>query len=233
MCGVMGIAVMPGKKFPVDLLTRMAHEAQIRGQHATGAAWLRGDGLLDNNSLAVPAAFFPFELIKGDTTAAIVHTRYSTSDLGHNQPMLNFGVDHLTTSALIHNGVVSQASPEQWEEKFGVRCDGRNDSEILAKLYQAGVHPLTLRDTSQACLLLDATDNTFRFWRNEQRPLYCTITKEYIAVASTKDILIRSGALPRGFGAKECFPCAEYKVDLNSFTLYHEQIRLPDEDLQN
>lgn len=234
MCGLIGIVANKGSKFPSKLLTRMAKEAQIRGQHATGAAWMRHQKIYDN-SLSTPAEFFPFDLIHEDTSAAIVHTRYSTSDLSHNQPMLNVNINENWTieSALIHNGVVSQAPPEQWESEFGVHCGGRNDSEILAKLYDKGEHPLLLRDTSQACLLLDAKDNTLRFWRNEQRPLYVTINEDYIAVASTKDILYRSGALKRGFEAKPCYPCSEYKVDLNTFTLSHEQIRLPVEDLQN
>jgi glutamine phosphoribosylpyrophosphate amidotransferase len=238
MCGVIGLINLNyDRSFPTELLRAMANEAQIRGQHATGAAVLHDNNFLDHNVLSVPASVFPLEhLAYGyNVRAAIVHCRYSTSDLSYNQPMVAINLANYETDiALIHNGVVSQADPSTWNDTYGIECTTKNDSEILLRVYEQERHPLNIVPSSQACIVLDAIDETVSFWRNEQRPLYYVYAENYIAVASTKDILLRSGAgLPSQI--KECQPCANYSVSLEEkpLRLSLTQIRLPDNDLQH
>jgi glutamine phosphoribosylpyrophosphate amidotransferase len=239
MCGVIGLVNKNfSKSFPTELLRSMANEAQIRGQHATGAAVIHDNGYIAHNILSVPASVFPVEEIAYgyNTRAAIVHCRYSTSDLSYNQPMIAMDRDNFQAEiALIHNGVVSQADPSAWKETYGVDCYGRNDSEILLRLFERGDHPLHVVPSSQACIAINAIEHEFCFWRNEQRPLYYAITDDYIAVASTRDILLRSGA-GTDDNIFDCEPCVDYSVILkesdNPLRLHTTGVRIPTDDLQ-
>lgn len=231
MCGVIGLVnTNPNKSFPTELLRRMANEAQIRGQHATGIATLDDRNYMEVGKVAIPASEYKFEhmIIPYNTRAVIIHCRYSTSDLAFNQPMETEGL------ALIHNGVVSQADPSEWKKLFGVECETRNDSEILLRLIEQGYHPLDVQPSSQACILLDAIARKLFFWRNEERPLYYTINSDYLAVASTRDILLRSAAATDD-DIWQCEPCVDYSVDLlldTPFALHTRSIRIASDDLQ-
>jgi glutamine phosphoribosylpyrophosphate amidotransferase len=233
MCGLVGYAVKDPKDFDLDLLIRMSLEAQIRGQHACGIAIITHDGYL--NVWQHP---FPIDQVNWDEfedfkiRAAIVHTRYSTSDLHFNQPNYTTDSAGIPETALIHNGVVTQSDPKRWFNMFGVNCATKNDSEILAHLYAGGVrHPLSIQPSSQACVVLDNRDSSIRFWRNEERPLYYFFDEHRLVVASTWDILLRSNAC-YGHSAMKCNPCVEYALSLDTFRLPASRIREPKEDLQ-
>lgn len=225
MCGLVGIVNKENGKFPVDLLRSLMIEAQIRGQHATGIAYSDGMGLLKVHIEPNPAG--QFEVPDGlyDATMAIVHTRYSTSDLQYNQPNFDCGI------ALIHNGVVTQSEPDTWKDEFGVNCGTKNDSEILLRKMIGGVHPLTLENTSQACIAIDASLRKFSFWRNEQRPLYYVNNDDFLVVASTKDILKRAGLGVYEIHQCECCVDYTYRYPISN-SLTKTKIRLSQEDLQ-
>jgi glutamine phosphoribosylpyrophosphate amidotransferase len=236
MCGLVGLAARNRKEFDFDLLIKMALEAQIRGQHATGIAFLQTDGCMGHAKFPLPASDVDWSLFRNlPILAAIVHTRYSTSDLQFNQPNMIDDTEGKYQVALIHNGVVSQADPSTWETLFGVKCKTRNDSEILAQLYAEGVrHPLEVEPSSQACIVLDRRNGTVRWWRNEERPLYFSSAKNRLVIGSTKDILIRSGAEHEG-SREPCYPCVEYTFNLSSnspSTINYRTIREPKADLQ-
>lgn len=230
MCGLIGIVNKENGKFPVDLLRSLMLEARIRGQHATGIAYRvdhQGRPELKVHIEPRPVNEFVLPDDIYDADAVILHTRYSTSDLQWNQP--NYAKD----SALIHNGVVTQADPSTWKEEFGVDCKTRNDSEILLHMMLGNVrgkHPLDLVNTSQACIYLDAGYGKMMFWRNEQRPLYYVDGPDFLVVASTKDIMVRAG-IPSNL-VWSCKPCVEYQVDIKSGSLTNGQVRIPNEDLQ-
>lgn len=230
MCGLVGIAVREhGVKFPVDLFKELMEEARIRGQHATGIGWATAFGSHVEKQ-AVPHDKFVYPMGFDQSVVAIGHLRYSTSDLEFNQP--NFGNE----MTLVHNGVVSQEPPETWEETFGVKCQTRNDSEILLQLMEQNrMHPLHLVNTSQACIAIqadgsDPREHILMFWRNEQRPLYYyNGHPDYIVVASTADIIKRvMNVFPTA-----CIPCDTYSYVVGDGLLYHTQVRKPLEDLQN
>lgn len=220
MCGIVGVKQPDGSTFPVLAFSKLMEQASIRGVHATGVSYSLDCRLVTRKE---PVPWDRFELPQAQmvlSTGAIGHLRYSTSDLDYNQP------NHVGGLSLVHNGVVSQADPSTWEELFGVQCETRNDSEILARMMLDGRHPLTLVDSSQACIAID-DKGTIRFWRNEYRPLYFSFFAGALVVASTSDIIRRALPLTE---VVRCDPCVEYTWDGKLLTSV--QIREPMEDMQ-
>lgn len=225
MCGLIAVVNKENGKFPADMFKSVVYQAQIRGQHATGLAFDNADELVVMIK-ALPATNVDMPIELYDAKMAMCHTRYSTSNLLWNQP------NYTEHTALIHNGVVTQADPEKWEELFGVECATGNDSEILLRLMEQGRHPLHLENTSQACVYMDVAKGQLKFWRNEQRPLYYLENNDFLLVASTVDIIHRLG-INRSFDyVHRCEPCVEYTYDINKKSLSQEQVRIPSEDLQ-
>src|SRR5690606_27463593 len=204
MCGLVGIVMkQTGKQFPVSHFVALMNEARIRGQHATGVSYFH-NGKVVTHKEPVPADRFEFPEELANSPLAIGHLRYSTSDLQYNQP------NSTPVRSLVHNGVVTQEPYDQWEDLFGVKCETRNDSEIFLRLMERGVHPLSLVNTSQACIAMETIGGKQRmsWWRNEQRPLYYVELSDLFVVASTKDIIKR--ALGNVGEIRECVPCVNY-----------------------
>jgi asparagine synthetase B (glutamine-hydrolysing) len=224
MCGIIGI-VATKSSFPLDKFKALLQEAKIRGLHATGLAFVDSGKLVCERQATSAETFkFPEAVAKKSTRVAIAHTRYSTSDLKFNQPIFS------PTKAVILNGVISQADPSEWKKLFGVECEGRNDAEIVLRLLEKQEHPLSVVDSSQACIYVDTELNELKFWRNEQRPLYWLETEDCLIVASTKDIFKRAGFKQ---APSNCTPCVEYGINLQSFKRTSQIIRKANEDLQN
>jgi glutamine phosphoribosylpyrophosphate amidotransferase len=118
----------------------------------------------------------------------IGHIRYSTSDVRFNQPFSN------DKYAIVHNGVISQESPENWP----IKCETRNDSEMVLHAlsdFKNYKHPLEeFPDSSQAVVFLQNSSNVLGGWRNGLRPLwYSWDAHERLILASTENILKRAG----------------------------------------
>lgn len=217
MCGLLGCYAASPEEFPQSLFWEMANEVKIRGFHATGLTSSDGT-ILESKVEATGFNWFDRPNLI-DKKSAILHCRYSTtSDLTYNQPIIK------PMNALIHNGVVSQAAPSEWEDLFGVKCETTNDSEILIQLWNSGRHPLEIANSSQACILLEP--NRMYFWRNEQRPLYYHKGKSFVLVSSTRDIFARCH-----LSANKCDPCVEYSVG-EGCEISERQIRESMKDLQ-
>ena len=197
MCAVVG--AFSKTKVDLDLFQKVMVQSMIRGKHASGIAW-NNNGKLAYRIIDEPANFLAFKNI--DTNMIIGHARYSTSDLNYNQPIKTDKI------AIVHNGVISQEHPDTWEDTYGYNFNTKNDSEIVLRSYENNKHPLQL-DGSMATIILDMTDKpTILFFRNEQRPLYYT-TDNDIYIASTKNILKRSGFEH----ILKTDSCVEYKID--------------------
>lgn len=143
MCGIIGFKQLenlpPVPEF-LPFLEALMVESQIRGKHATGVSWVE-DGLIQCVKAPIAAADFIAEggeegwlrFLAFNPSAAILHTRYSTSgdwtENANNQPI----VSPLSSLALVHNGLVSQASKEEFEGAYQVKCATANDSEIILR----------------------------------------------------------------------------------------------------
>ena len=197
MCAVVG--AFSKTKVDLDLFQKVMVQSMIRGKHASGIAW-NNNGKLAYRIIDESANFLAFKNI--DTNMIIGHARYSTSDLNYNQPIKTDKI------AIVHNGVISQEHPDTWKDTYGYDFDTKNDSEIVLRSYENNKHPLQL-DGSMATIILDMTEKpTILFFRNEQRPLYYSTDKD-IYIASTKNILERSGFEH----ILKTDSCIEYKID--------------------
>jgi glutamine phosphoribosylpyrophosphate amidotransferase len=215
MCAVLGIS----SKEIVDMkiFRKMLSQSMIRGKHATGIAWIENGNI---KTYVTPETAKDFTLPDIETNTIIGHCRYSTSDLEYNQPVFSEKV------AVAHNGVITQAEPETWEKKYNLKFTTKCDSEIILRKWENKSHPLSLHG-SMATILIDTRQkNALHFFRNEQRPLYYSNSGGTFFIASTKDILRRSGIL----NCEKADACVDYTIIKNK--MRKSSIRDVIEDLQ-
>lgn len=181
MCAVIGVYSENYSKELVEIIKKLFYESEIRGLHYSGASYLK-DGVkteLGN--------WKEFNLFKEKFTELnlIGHLRYSTSDIKYNQPIYDESL------SVVHNGVVTQSDSSNWEKLFGLKCEGKNDSELIFKCIKKGEEEplIKFKNSSISALSLDKQGVTF--FRNGSRPLWFTENEFGIFIASTKDILKR------------------------------------------
>jgi glutamine phosphoribosylpyrophosphate amidotransferase len=186
MCAVIGIFLRRVTTQDIDVVTRVIFESRIRGLHATGVSYVNAKGLQTIRE-PVPANEFlktyPVQsFVDGNTLTMIAHCRYSTSDLTYNQPL------YTDTLSVVHNGVISQELPENWERLYGCKTETKNDSELLLH------SPNPLSDWKQASIAaIELRPNKdMRYYRNGKRPLYHAMLPNGVIVSSTADILRRA-----------------------------------------
>lgn len=230
MCGVLGYISDRIDPFTASKIQSLFTQSKIRGQHATGVTWYDfSDNTIQTKSGPVPADQFeiPFdEILKDERHVALIgHTRYSTSDLEWNQPISRGDI------SIVHNGVVTQESPETWKEHFGYDCQGKNDSELLLCSIENNKQPITEFSESSISMLALIQGNLL-FCRNGKRPLNFYTSPNEIVIASTSDILLRSGFV--GYPTTECLMDTVYSLPVRGpiFSLYQESIPTGNKDLQ-
>lgn len=191
MCAVVGAYIENPSSLDLNMLANVFRESSIRGLHATGISWVRNNRVHAMIS-ATPAGKFveAFDLktaLNEDGNLYLIgHCRYSTSDLNYNQPLWD------ENFAIVHNGVVSQEMPENWERLYGYKCQTRNDSELILHTLKAKKSPLIeFADASMAVVEL-YKEKKLRFYRNGKRPIYFTSIPNGGIITSTKDIAMRS-----------------------------------------
>tara|TARA_R100000773_G_scaffold752_4_gene1337 strand:- start:566 stop:1213 length:648 start_codon:yes stop_codon:yes gene_type:complete len=215
MCAVLGLHSQD--YIDLNLLKKILVQSMIRGKHATGIAYLENDEI---KYKIIPSHAESFDIPDIATKYLIAHCRYSTSDLEYNQPIVS------DKWAVVHNGVITQAHPSTWPDLYGYEFQTKCDSEIVLRSLEDDKHPLNLNG-SMACAVLENSDSgALHFFRNEQRPLYFTELGTTTIVASTRDILARSGINQ----ATKTQACYTYKTQ-NNQTMKHK-VRDVIEDLQ-
>lgn len=192
MCAVIGAYLENPLSRDLKILGDVFRESSIRGLHATGISWVKGNRIHTMIS-ATPAGKFleAFDLkntINEDGNLYLIgHCRYSTSDLNYNQPLWDESL------AIVHNGVVSQEMPENWERLYGYKCQTKNDSELILHTLKAKKSPLIeFADASMAVVEL-YKEKKLRFYRNGKRPIYFTSLDIGGIITSTADIAHRAG----------------------------------------
>jgi glutamine phosphoribosylpyrophosphate amidotransferase len=185
MCSVIGVFLRNITANDIDIVTKTILESRIRGMHATGVSYFKS-GKIHTIRKPVSAKKFLEEnsvenFVEGDQLTMIAHCRYSTSDLEFNQPIYNKDL------SIVHNGVISQELPENWESIYGIKTKTKNDTELLLH----ADNPLVYwKDASISAIELRA-DKTIRYYRNGKRPLYHSKLKNGFIVTSTSDIMKR------------------------------------------
>lgn len=191
MCAVIGAFLENPSSRDLIMLADVFRESSIRGLHATGISWVK-DKQIHTHIDAVPATKFLESLdfqncINEDGNLYLIgHCRYSTSDLAYNQPLWNENV------SIVHNGVVSQEMPENWERLYGYKCKTRNDSELIVHTLQADKSPLEEFPNSSMAVVELYQEKKLRFYRNGKRPIYFTSLPNGVIITSTKDIAERA-----------------------------------------
>jgi glutamine phosphoribosylpyrophosphate amidotransferase len=190
MCAVIGAVIEKPTPNHFAMIRRIFHESRIRGMHATGLSYLKG-GEIHTFKEPVPADKFKKlddleEMVNDDGTLYLIgHCRYSTSDLLYNQPIAN------ATTSIVHNGVITQHDPADWEVLHGYTCDGKNDTELLLRSL-ADYSPLEhWKDASLAVCELHI-DGKIRAYRNGKRPLYLTVLDAGCIITSTANVANRA-----------------------------------------
>jgi len=193
MCAVIGALLKSPTSEQLDLVRNVFLESRIRGMHATGLSYAK-NGKVVTLKEPVPAPdFSPLsnleQMVNEDGNLYLIgHCRYSTSDLRYNQPIqINDKV------SVVHNGVISQELPENWEKLYGYTTETHNDTELINHTLDAGLNPLNeWTDSSMAVIELHS-DGFMTWYRNGKRPLYKTTLENGYIITSTKDIAKRAG----------------------------------------
>lgn len=191
MCAVVGCYLQNPNSDDFDLVSNVLLESSIRGLHATGVSWVR-DGKIHTHIEKLPAKGFlrNFDIEKtlneDGNLYMVGHCRYSTSDLNYNQPLYNDNI------SIVHNGVVSQEMPENWERIYGYKCSTRNDSELILHTLESKKSPLSEFSEASMAVIELYNDKKIRFYRNGKRPIYFTSVKNGSIIMSTKNIAIRA-----------------------------------------
>ena len=192
MCGIVGYYNKKTTDADLEVLKKVMIESRIRGKHASGVAWFDGNKI---QSIIKPIPIdtlveeinFNKLLYNSTKISIIAHSRYCTSDIEFNQPIVS---DKL---AVVHNGVITQEPYETWEKNYGYKCVGKNDSELILRAIENGDNPIDkFPDASIASIVLDDSGNLESF-RNPRRPMWIGVIGEGLVTASTYDILKRAG----------------------------------------
>lgn len=193
MCAVIGAALKSPTTEQLELVRNVFLESRIRGMHATGLSYAK-DGKVVTLKEAVPAPdFSPLsnmeQMLDEDGNLNLIgHCRYSTSDLRYNQP-----IQINDKFSVVHNGVITQELPENWQKLYGFETETHNDTELINHTLAAGLNPLTQwADSSMSVIELYA-DGLLVWYRNGKRPLYKTDLPNGYIITSTKDIVKRAG----------------------------------------
>jgi len=187
MCAVIGAILLEPTKQDFAMLKRVFLESKIRGMHATGITYVKnGEVHIHKEAKAADEFDFDFEeyLNEDGNLYLTGHCRYSTSDLEYNQPIGN------ESHAIVHNGVITQELPENWEKKYGYKTVTKNDSELV----QHSNDPLSeFSHMSMAVCEITACTKELTIYRNGKRPLYLTSMANGAIITSTVDIANRAG----------------------------------------
>lgn len=191
MCAIIGAYIENPSSRDLIMLADVFRESSIRGLHATGVSWVR-DGEVKTRIEAKPATQFLESLdlnncVNEDGNLYLIgHCRYSTSDLEFNQPLWNENI------SIVHNGVITQEMPENWERLYGYKCKTRNDSELILHTLEAKKSPLLEFQNASMAVIELYKEKKLRFYRNGKRPIYFTSLLNGGIITSTKDIAIRA-----------------------------------------
>jgi glutamine phosphoribosylpyrophosphate amidotransferase len=192
MCGVLGAQIHNVTDADLTQIRNLFRETRIRGKHATGVTFLK-QGELHTIKEPIPADEFilkynPADWVDEGNITFIAHARYSTSDLRYNQPIAD------DTLSVVHNGVISQESPDSWLDLYGIECETKNDSELLFHTLQQGHTPDYWKDASISTIWL-TKEGSLQYNRNGKRPLWAFEDTRSLILTSTKDIAKRAGII--------------------------------------
>lgn len=172
-----------------ELVEKICFNSRIRGLHSFGYSYVDGDCI-------ITLKYFTYESFLNSLNGNkpkkfIAHFRYSTS--GDYKEQVNNQPIQIGGTSMVFNGVIDMGTKNEMEERYDCSMITENDGElaILKKNEGDDVLKNFLQDKTFAGAFLDL--KKLQVIRNENRPCYLGTHKGVSIVASTKDILQRSG----------------------------------------
>jgi glutamine phosphoribosylpyrophosphate amidotransferase len=231
MCSVIGGFFDRPSKLQLDYIKNIFIESKIRGMHATGISYVKNNKIQTIKKPIPSDEFFQDidlkDFLNEDGDLYLIgHCRYSTSDLEYNQPISSEEI------SIVHNGVITQEEPDNWQKIYDIICETKNDSEFILKTLEENKEPLTAwPDASMAVCELHRNKKV-RFYRNAKRPLSMAVFYNGIVVASTRDIIERAKTGREAAITLDCKMNTVYTIDSENFKLEEELISTNKKDLQ-
>jgi len=188
MCGVATVLKKkPLNKKEKNIFIEIMKQSSIRGLHSFGFAHIEKNKIKIKKFHYIEKAIQYFENKISDDF--IYHNRYSTSgdwkNHKNNQPI------SYKNNALVFNGVISMKQKHEMEKEFNIKMNQDNDGEIFLQNIKNPMKFLKNNKISFAGLYFKKGE--IEVVRNNLRPLWYSIQSEAVFIASTKDILKRSG----------------------------------------
>lgn len=187
MCSIIGY----DGKWNQSLVFNLLYNSRIRGLHSFGYSYVSNSNILETKKFLDYDEFCK-EMSIDKPNKFIAHFRYSTSgdylNLANNQPLV------LNNVSLVFNGVLDMSPKTEIEQKYKINMSSDNDGE-LALIYKEKSNQYLydlIKDKSFAGLFMYNT-GTIEVLRNKNRPCHFGLIENTKIVASTKDILLRSG----------------------------------------
>ena len=176
-------------KYNKELVEKICFNSRIRGLHSFGYSYSDKDSI-------ITLKYFDYDrfvnsLHGNKPEKFIAHFRYSTSgdykEQANNQPI------EIGTMSMVFNGVLDMGTKQEMEEKYNCSMITENDGELAILEKKKGDELLKqfIQQKTFAGAFLDL--KKIQVIRNENRPCYLGFYEDVKIIASTKDILLRSG----------------------------------------
>lgn len=187
MCSIIGW----NGNFEADVVEKLCYNSRIRGLHSFGYSFLNQDQEI-NTKKFLDYNEFLYSLKADKPNKFIAHFRYSTSgdykEENNNQPITRDSI------AMVFNGVLDMRTKSQMEEAYCTKLLTDNDGElaIIHKTESEDSFISFVKNKSFAGAFLDSSGD-IKVFRNINRPSHIGDYNGTSVLASTKDILKRSG----------------------------------------
>jgi len=232
MCGLFGLFTKKNSTGLYDLLTALAVNTEARGKDATGFTWLDKRGRMKHRKEALPSSEFVDQqywkwMQRRLPKAVVGHCRFTTK----GSPEINEN-NHPHVGerySMAHNGTLKGYEYRPWTELCQTECDseallrvmelGDNATKGVQRIYNA------FYQSDFACIVVDKKTKNVIFFRNPKRPLRVWRGKNFVAIASTEQILERSFQMAFGTdsskvnGLEKWTPVSGTMYTLNTTTL--------------
>ena len=202
MCGIVGVKLLDNShnSQAMKIFENLLCEAQVRGKHSTGVAYVQDGSVHTYKRVGCATDFITtdtWQAVKSMSPRVLIgHTRYSTSGdvtVSNAQPLST------PQLAIVHNGLVSMATKEEFEADYKIDTETANDSEIFLRHALKGTIAEAFRKVYEvappifACGFLDYL-GTIYLMRDHLRPLWMFDCPELSmqGFASTQDIIMRA-----------------------------------------
>lgn len=188
MCSIIAVS----GSWDEEIVKKIMQNSRIRGLHSFGYSFVEKEKIQNLKFLEYNQ--FIQSLIQKKPEKFIAHFRYSTSGdwkvIENNQPIL------LDDFCLAFNGVIDMSSKSEMEKKFELKMETENDGEIAIVKYKQNrdlfLDFINENKRTFAGVFLNK-ENKIIAIKNNLRPLSISKDKNATYLASTSDILSRSG----------------------------------------